>query len=289
MKTRNAMQLKALINNKAKAANVSPQLMLQNYMLERLIERISLSRWRDSIVVKGGMLIGSLIGVDRRTTKDLDATAVGFALSHETAAVVFREVCAVAVDDDLEFEFLRTDDIREIDEYPGVRVYLKARYEPLAVSVTVDVTTGDRITPAAVVYEYPFTFDEGSAEIMAYPIETVLAEKLETVLSRNVATTRIRDFYDVYELWRVKGGSCDASTLGAALAATCEKRNSIDAAMRRSSIVGEMRVDENLLRQWETYASKHSYAAGIPFENALDAVEEAADAAVRSFPVDPRG
>lgn len=105
------------------------------------------------------------------------------ALSHKTAAAVFQEICAIPVDDNLNFEFLRTEDIREIDEYPGIRVYLKARYDPLAVPVTVDVTAGDRITPSAIVYRYPFSFDEGTAEIMAYPIETVLAEKLETILS----------------------------------------------------------------------------------------------------------
>lgn len=194
------MQLKALINNRAKAAGVSPQLMLQNYMLERLIDRISRSSWRDCIIVKGGMLIGSLIGVDRRTTKDLDATVRGFTLTHSKAAEVFGEICAIDAEDDLSFELLRTDDIREADEYPGIRVFLRACYNPLAVPLTVDVTTGDKITPGAITYEYPFVFDEGSATVMAYPLETVMAEKIETVLARNVATTRIRDFYDIYEL-----------------------------------------------------------------------------------------
>lgn len=139
MKTRNAMQLKALINNRAKAAGVSPQLMLQNYMLERLIDRISRSSWRDCIIVKGGMLIGSLIGVDRRTTKDLDTTVRGFTLTHSKAAEVFGEICAIDAEDDLSFELLRTDDIREADEYPGIRVFLRACYDPLAVPLTVDV------------------------------------------------------------------------------------------------------------------------------------------------------
>lgn len=127
------MQLKALINNKAKSAGVSPQLMLQNYMLERLIDRISRSRWRDFIVVKGGMLIGSLIGVERRTTKDLDTTVRGFTLTHEKIREVFGEICEVELEDDLSFELLRTEDIREVDEYPGIRIFIKAHYPPLAV------------------------------------------------------------------------------------------------------------------------------------------------------------
>ena len=274
MKTRNAMQLKALINNKAKAAGVSPQLMLQNYMLERLIDRISRSSWRDCIIVKGGMLIGSLIGVDRRTTKDLDTTVRGFALTHPKAAEVFGEICAIDAEDDLSFELLRTDDIREADEYPGIRVFLRACYDPLAVPLTVDVTTGDKITPSAIAYEYPFVFDEGSATVMAYPLETVMAEKIETVLARNVATTRIRDFYDIYELWRVRGHAVHTRTLAQALAATCEKRNSREAVERREEIIDGMRADAGLRRQWRTYASKHSYAASLSFEEALDAVRE---------------
>ncbi len=274
MKTRNAMQLKALINNKAKAAGVSPQLMLQNYMLERLIDRISRSPWRDCVIVKGGMLIGSLIGVDRRTTKDLDTTVRGFTLTHRKAAEVFGEICAIDADDDLSFELLRTDDIRETDEYPGIRVFLRACYDPLAVPLTVDVTTGDKITPDAIAYVYPFVFDEGSATVMAYPLETVLAEKIETVLARNVATTRIRDFYDVYELWRVRGRAVRRRTLAQALAATCEKRNSWEAVGRCGEIIDVMRTDGGLRRQWRTYASKHSYAASLSFEETLDALYE---------------
>ena len=280
MKTRNSMQLKALINNKAKAAGVSPQLMLQNYMLERLIDRVSRSPWRDSIIVKGGMLIGSLIGVDRRTTKDLDTTVRGFALTHEKAAEVFGDICAIPVDDDLSFELLRTEDIREADEYPGIRVFLRARYESLAVPLSIDVTTGDKITPDAIAYEYPFVFDEGSAKIMAYPLETVLAEKIETVLARNVATTRIRDFYDVYELWRVKGEAVDRRVLGQALAATCEKRNSRAAVERCAGAIDAMRSDPLLERQWKTYKSKHSYAADLSFAETLDALREIMDSIV---------
>lgn len=274
MKTKNAMQFKALINNRAKSARVSPQLMLQNYMLERFIDRISKSAWRDYIVVKGGMLIGSLIGVDRRTTKDLDTTVMGIPLTHDKAAEVFADICAIDVDDDLVFQLLRTEDIREIDEYPGIRVFLRACYESLAVPLSIDVTTGDRITPGAVNYDYPFVFDEGAACIRAYPLETVLAEKIETVLARNVATTRVRDFYDIYELWRVKRDAVDMDVLREALVATCERRNSRGAIERGAEIIRVMHGDAGLGRQWDTYASKHSYAAEVPFLDTLDTLQE---------------
>ena len=143
MRTKNAMQLKAIISNRAKEGGVPPQLVMQSYLLERLLERISLSPWRDSVVVKGGVLISSLMGVDRRSTKDLDATVRGFPLTHENAERAFREIAAVEADDDFSFEFVRTEDIRETDDYPGIRVHLLASYEKMRSPVTVDVTTGE--------------------------------------------------------------------------------------------------------------------------------------------------
>lgn len=277
------MQLKALINNRAKAAGVAPQMMLQNYMLERLIDRISRSRWRDRIIVKGGMLIGSLIGMDRRTTKDLDTTVTGVSLSHETATQVFGEICQIEVDDDLSFELLHTENIREVDDYPGLRLFLRVNYAPLAVPITVDVTTGDVITPAPILYEYPFVFDEGTAPIMAYSTETILAEKVEAILSRNVSTTRIRDFYDVYELWRLKANLIDLRTFGLALSSTCVHRNSALAMVERETSIDAMLNDENLYRQWDGYASKHAYASGIDFSETIEAVRAAADAAAPFF------
>ena len=203
MKTKNAMQLKARIKNHAKKLGVPPQLVMQNYLLERVMERIAISPWRDNIVVKGGMLISSLIGSDKRSTKDLDTTIRGFDLTHENAEKAFREIAATDADDDFDFEFVRTEDIREIDEYPGIRVHLLANYEKISSPVTIDVTTGDKITPDAISYSYPLMLDGRSIELMVYPIETVLAEKLETVLSRDVTNTRPRDYYDLHSLWHI--------------------------------------------------------------------------------------
>lgn len=283
MKTKNAMQLKALINNKAKTAGVSPQLMLQNYMLERLIDRISRSIWRDSIIVKGGMLIGSLIEVERRTTKDLDTTVTGFELTHEKTPEVFKQICAIEIDDSLEFELVITADIREIDEYPGIRVFLKAKYAPLDVSITVDVTTGDRITPSAIVYDYPFVFSEGSSTVLAYPLETVLAEKLETILARSITNTRIRDFYDVYELWYLRADKVDQEILGNAFFATCKKRNSVSVMESYNSLLEEMRKDAGLLSQWENYKLRHSYAKDIDFASTVNAVATVTEIATKGF------
>lgn len=201
MRTKNAMQLKARINARAKNVGISAQSMMQNYIFERFLERLSKSKWRSNVVIKGGMLISSLVGVASRTTMDLDTTITGFTLTHESAEKVFREVAAVSVDDDWSFEFDRTEDIREADDYPGIRIHLKAIYPPMSVPLMIDVTTGDSIIPGPIAYNYPLLFDEGNVRLMSYPLETVLAEKLETVVARGVTNTRPRDFYDIHLLW----------------------------------------------------------------------------------------
>lgn len=256
MRMKNAMQLKAHVNNMAKEAGIPTQALMQSYLLERLLERLSRSTWRDNIVIKGGVLISSLVGVSSRTTMDLDTTVRGFALTHDSAEKVFRDIMAVKVDDDWEFELDRIEDIRETDDYPGIRVHLKGSYPPMLVPLTVDVTTGDRITPDAVEYSYPLLFGEGEISLMAYPIETVLAEKLETVVSRGVANTRLRDFYDIYVLLGVKRNEINMEILRNALASTCEKRSSQAAIARWADTLDDVAGDAAMLEQWAKYVRK---------------------------------
>ena len=263
MRTTNAMQLKARIKSSAREAGIPAQSMMQNYLLERLLERLSKSEWRDKVVIKGGMLISSLVGVASRTTMDLDTTIRGFDLTHETAETVFRQIAAVVVDDNWEFDFARTEDIRETDDYPGIRVHLKANYAPMSVPLTVDVTTGDKITPGPIEYEYPLLFDEGSISLMSYTVETVLAEKLETLVSRGVTNTRLRDFYDVHTLWRLRGGECDPTTLRQAVEATCVKRGSVTRMAQWKQVLNEIVSDQAMLALWAKYAKKNPYAAGV--------------------------
>lgn len=266
MRTKNTTQLKARVNSMAKEAGIPAQALMQSYLLERLLERLSRSKWRNNVIIKGGVLISSLVGVRSRTTMDLDTTVRGFALTHESAERAFRDIMAVQADDDWKFEFDRTEDIRETDEYAGIRVYLKGIYAPMVVPLTVDVTTGDRITPDAVEYSYPLLFDEGDISLMAYPIETVLAEKLETVVSRGVANTRPRDFYDIHVLLRVKRSDIDMETLRNALASTCEKRNSQAAIERWAEVLDDVAGDAVMQAQWVRYVRKNPFAKGISLQ-----------------------
>lgn len=278
MRTNNSMQLKALVRNRAKAEGVSPQLVMQNYLLERLLERISLSPWRDRVVVKGGMLISSLIGVDKRSTKDLDTTIQGFKLTHENAEKAFREIAATKADDDFEFAFVRTEDIREGDDYPGIRVHLKANYEKMSSPVTVDVTTGDKITPGAIEYSYPLLFEDRFILLMAYPLATVLAEKLETVISRSVANTRPRDYYDIFTLWQTRKDAVDLDTLQEALVATADKRGTLTAMGNYRKVMELVMVDSGMLNHWSAYTRRYPYVGNLSLRDACETVIEIMDA-----------
>lgn len=274
MKTTNAMQLKAIIKKMAEEMNVSSQLVLQNYMFERLLERISLSSYRNDIIIKGGVLIGSLIGIDKRTTLDLDTTIKGFSLTHEAICKVFKEICSIKVNDDIKFDLLRSEDIRETDDYPGIRVFLKANYPPMAIPLVVDVTTGDKITPHEIKYSYPLRFDAGYLSVMAYPLETILAEKLETVLARGIANTRPRDYYDIYMLWKLRGEECSIETLKTALEATAEKRGSLQIVRDFEHITKVVVKDDQMNARWVSYTERFSYAQKLDFEKTCDTVFE---------------
>ena len=176
---KNAMQLKAIINNIAKAKGIRPQLVLQNYMLERFLERVSLSRYRDNFIIKGGFLIASMVGLDTRATMDIDATIKGHPVSQETVQQMIEDIISVQADDSITFEFKSIGDIRDDDEYGGYRVALSANYEKMAVPLKLDITTGDKITPKEIEYEYKLMLDDRSIRVLAYNLATILAEKLD--------------------------------------------------------------------------------------------------------------
>jgi predicted nucleotidyltransferase component of viral defense system len=268
------MQLKAFIKNKAAEKNISAQLVMQNYVLERLLERISLSPYKANFILKGGFLISAIVGLDTRATMDLDTSIKGFDLTHESIHKIFEEVCTISADDDVSFELLGTADIREADDYPGIRVNMKANYQPISVPLAVDVTTGDKITPREIEYSFSLMFDDRKISIMAYPLETVFAEKLETVLSRGIANTRPRDFYDIYILWKLRGDEIRLDVLKDALARTSEKRGSLEVMPRYDSILSDVFASGQMQGFWAKYQTDYEYAADITFEAAVGAAKE---------------
>lgn len=274
MITTNPMQLKAFIKKKAAEKNISAQLVMQNYMMERLLERISLSSYKHNFILKGGFLISAIVGLDTRATMDLDTTIKGFTLTHEKIYSVFEEICAVEVEDDVQFEIAGISDIREGDEYPGIRVALKANYAPIRVPLTVDVTTGDKITPKEIEYTFSMLFEQRTLSVLAYNLETVLAEKLETILSRSIASTRPRDYYDIHILYTLRGTQCRKEMIRKALEQTTYKRGSQMILIQYKEILEEIRKSPQLLNQWERYRRQYEYAKEISFEDTCDTLQK---------------
>lgn len=271
---KNAMQLKAIIKNISKKKKISAQLILQNYMLERLLERVSLSKYHDNFILKGGFLIAAMVGLDTRATMDMDATIKGYPVTEETIKQMFEEICTIDVQDDIEFKFRYISEIREGDEYTGYRVALTANYKPMEVPLKLDITTGDVITPREICFNYPVMLEERNITVLAYNLETILAEKLETVISRADLNTRPRDYYDIYILYRLNGERVDIKHLKAALEATARKRGTFSVMIEYQTVMKMVMQSENMKYQWKNYKKDFAYAEGIDFEDACGTVVE---------------
>lgn len=268
------MQLKAIIRNKSKEANVSAQLVLQNFMLERLLERISVSEYRNHLILKGGFLIAAMVGLDTRATMDMDVTLKGMPISSEQVSLMFNEICKIDVDDPFQFTFNSVSEIREGDTYNGYRVSLNGNYPPMAVPLKIDITTGDKITPGEIDFSYKLMFEDRILNVLSYNLETVLAEKVETIISRGDQNTRPRDFYDVYILFKLKRNQIDNEVLKQALNETMNKRNTIDLILRYEEIIEIIRGSEVMAEYWEKYQRDFDFAAEITFDEAVEAVSK---------------
>ncbi len=205
---------------------------------------------------------------------DLDTTIKGFTLTHENIREIFDDICTIKIDDDVDFQIVSVNDIREKDDYPGIRVSLKANYEPISVPLTVDVTTGDVITPKEIEYTFSLMFDERSINIISYNLETILAEKIETVLSRAEANTRPRDFYDIYILWNLHKEKCDIELLKLALKNTAQKRESTNVISKHESIISSIENSTQLQFFWNKYKKEFDYAKEIEFSNICKTILE---------------
>ena len=269
---KNAMQLKAIIKNVAKEKNISAQLVLQNYMLERFLERVSLSKYKDNYIIKGGFLIASMVGLDSRATMDMDATIKGYPVDENTVRKMIGDVIEIPLDDNITFRLKSISEIREGDEYTGYRVALSADYEKMAVPIKIDITTGDRITPREIEYSYKLMFEDRSINVLAYNISTVLAEKLETVISRGEQNTRPRDYYDIYILTRIQEDNINTDNLRKALEATAHKRGSAEVILNYAKIMQNVMSSDIMRRQWNDYKKDFEYANEIEFEDACEAV-----------------
>lgn len=269
---KNAMQLKSAIGKMAKEKHIPAQLVMQNYMLERLLERISRSKYQGNFILKGGLLIASMVGLHSRATMDMDATIRNHPVNENSIKTMFEEIVSIPIDDDISFSFQGVGEIRKNDAYGGYRISLTANFPPMRVPLKLDITTGDKITPKAIEYSYPMMFSDGTLEIFAYNLETILAEKLETVISRGDQNTRPRDYYDIFILSKLKGHEIDRDILRKALSETAKKRHSDDLIPQYRSIVEQVVKSTSMLQHWKTYQRDYEYARGVEFSSACETI-----------------
>ncbi len=269
---KNAMQLKAIIKNIAKEKHISAQLVMQNFMLERLLERISVSKYQQNFILKGGFLIAAMVGLDTRATMDMDATIKGLPVNEQTVREMFEEICKIELADDVTFSFRSIREIREGDVYTGYRVSLSANYPPMEVPLKLDITTGDKITPKEIEYQFKLLLEDRSIFVLAYNLETIIAEKLETIISRGDQNTRPRDYYDIYILTKLQCSNIEPNALRVALNATMEKRGSKAVIKDYRRIMEVVKSSEVMRKQWGNYQKDFEYAMDIAFEDAYDAV-----------------
>ncbi len=271
---KNSMQLKAIVKNMAKSKKISAQIVLQNYMLERLLERISLSRYQSNFILKGGFLIASIVGLDTRATMDIDATIKGLKINAESIQNMLNEICAIEINDEVIFSLRRIEEIRESADYHGFRVALEAVYPPIKVPLKVDITTGDIITPKEINYEFRLLFDSRSIRILAYNLETIMAEKLETTIARGNQNTRPRDYYDIYIIRKLQWQNIDPRTLKEALLNTCQSRGTINIIKRYDEILKAVQTSDAMSEFWKDYQNQFDYARDIGFDHICHTIRE---------------
>ena len=273
MRTRNLMQLKSFVKDRAVELGVAQRDLLHNYYMECFVDRLAHSKYADSFVLKGGFLIASMMGLNRRTTMDLDTTVKNMPLNEKNMAPVLREICSVEVDDDFTFSLDHLELIREEAEYQGQRAYFFVDYERMRGSLTMDITTGDSIYPAVAEAFFKKHFETGFIKTLAYPIENILAEKMEAIITRKDANTRPRDYYDVHVLTNtVKFEKVDFMQ---ALLRTAEHRGTRSIIENESvERLAVIKNSDDVKRQWSRYQARFPYAKEIAFEEVMTSVRK---------------
>ena len=267
-------QIKGRIKNVAKQNGSDPITLLRIYMMERFLERITYSKYKDDFIVKGGILVTSMIGISMRSTMDIDTTIRNFDLTKEETTRIVNEIKDISLDDHIEFILNDVSDIMDNMEYPGIRIHMDAKLENLIVPIKIDISTGDVITPREIRYEYPLLLEDKSIQLWSYNLETILAEKIQTILSRGLLNTRMRDFYDVTTLFDRYNGSINYNDLSLAFDKTCRKRETLSVLEHYEEILCSISEDSTLQNLWKNYCRKYKYASHIEFSTNLEIIKQ---------------
>lgn len=267
---KNANSLMDKSRNLAKNCNITANEVLQNYMFERIIERLSVSKYKNNFILKGGLLLSSIMGIDTRTTMDMDTCIKGIDLTDEQLYEVLQEILNIDVGDNVSFEIKNSKPIREEDTYGGLRYNIVAKFDNIKVDLSIDIATGDLITPREIEYDYKMMFEDRKLKIMTYNIESIIAEKFQTVIARGILNSRMKDYYDLYYLITYKEFSKES--LKNAVIRTFEKRETNISDINR--VLGEIKTSEFISDLWTSYSKQHTYANNIEFQQVIIVIEK---------------
>lgn len=267
-------QIKGAIRNISKKTGVNPNSLLQMCLFEGILEKLSKSKYSENFILKGGLLISSLIGVDMRSTMDMDTTIRGIPLNEVSITKILNEILAIEIDADIEYKLIKLSPIRQEDVYEDFCASISCIFGKINATLNIDITTGDVITPREMNYSYSKILEEGTIPIMTYTIETILAEKFETISSRNITTTRARDFYDLYMIYSIYKDKIDKGILRKAIERTSKYRGSFETALQYKEIVELFRESETQKKLWKKYTQNNPYAKDVDFLDTISVYEE---------------
>lgn len=267
-------QIKGAIRNISKKTGVNPNSLLQMCLFEGILEKLSKSKYSENFILKGGLLISSLIGVDMRSTMDMDTTLRGIPLNEVSITKILNEILAIEIDADIEYKLIKLSPIRQEDVYEDFCASISCIFGKINATLNIDITTGDVITPREMNYSYSKILEEGTIPIMTYTIETILAEKFETISSRNITTTRARDFYDLYMIYSIYKDKIDKDILRKAIERTSKYRGSFETALQYKEIVELFRESETPKKLWKKYTQNNPYAKDVDFLDTISVYEE---------------
>ena len=265
-------QLKDKVRNVSKGDNDIAKVLIRTFMMERFLERVSLSKYRNNFILKGGMLVASMVGVDMRATMDIDTTVKALPLNEIDAEKIVSEICEIEVDDGVQFRIISVTSIMEDFEYPGIRMMLEGTLDRMRQPIKLDISTDDVITPTAIEYEYKLMFEDRTISLLSYNTETLLAEKMQTILSRGIANTRMRDFYDVYGIIEINEDKIDKEILLEAFRVTCEKRETVFSREEITSTLNKINDNEAMTQMWEQFKKKNFFVGVLSWEEVLAGV-----------------
>ena len=267
-------QIKGAIRNISKKTGINPNSLLQMCLFEGILEKLSKSKYSENFILKGGLLISSLIGVEMRSTMDMDTTLRGIPLNEVSITKILNEILAIEIDADIEYKLIKLSPIRQEDVYEDFCASISCIFGKINATLNIDITTGDVITPREMNYSYSKILEEGTIPIMTYTIETILAEKFETISSRNITTTRARDFYDLYMIYSIYKDKIDKDILRKAIERTSKYRGSFETALQYKEIVELFRENETPKELWKKYTQNNPYAKDVDFLDTISVYEE---------------